>query len=187
MYDDISPLDPEEILQHEWLNSRGAIARFDRNTIEVRVLDVQECPLADIAICRAITAVLQSLANQQWTDTLGQQAIATGPLAEILSATIQDAEQAVLHDRLYLRQFDYPGAVCSGQELWQHLIEQTLPTATQEQASAPVWQQPLHAILQHGPLSRRITAALADHPAEQLGPVYRELCACLATGRMFRV
>ena len=187
MYDDISPLDPEGLLQHEWLNSRGAIARFDRNTIEVRVLDIQECPLADIAICRAITAVLQSLANQQWTDTVGQQTIATGPLAEILSATIQDAEQTVLRDRLYLGQFGYPGAVCSVQELWQHLIEQTLPTATVAQTPAPDWQQPLHTILKHGPLSRRITAALVDNPSQQLEPVYRELCECLATGRMFLV
>ena len=36
--------DPEGVLRHEWLNARGAIARFDRNTIEIRVLDVQECP-----------------------------------------------------------------------------------------------------------------------------------------------
>lgn len=186
MYDDISPLDPQGILQHEWLNSRGAIARFDRNTIEVRVLDVQECPLADIAICRAIAAVLQSLANQQWTETGEQQTMATGPLAEILSATIENAEQAVLRDRLYLRQFGYPGAVCTAQELWRHLIEQTLRAAATDQP-APVWQQPLQAILQHGTLARRITAALADHLSQQLEPVYRELCACLATGRMFRV
>ena len=51
MYDDIAPLDPDAVLQHEWLNARGAIARFDRNTIELRVLDVQECPRADLAIC----------------------------------------------------------------------------------------------------------------------------------------
>jgi len=57
MYADIAPHDPAGILQHEWLNSRGAITRFDRNTIEIRVLDVQECPLADVAICAAAAAV----------------------------------------------------------------------------------------------------------------------------------
>jgi gamma-glutamyl:cysteine ligase YbdK (ATP-grasp superfamily) len=63
IYRDIAPLDPEGVLQHEWLNARGAIARFDRNTIEVRVLDVQECPQADLAICAAIVAVLRAMTD----------------------------------------------------------------------------------------------------------------------------
>ncbi|HAL85576.1 MAG TPA: hypothetical protein DCM31_01010, partial [Deferribacteraceae bacterium] len=37
MYRDIAPYDPECILQEEWLNSRGAIARFDRKAIEIRL------------------------------------------------------------------------------------------------------------------------------------------------------
>ena len=45
----------------EWLNARGAIARFGRGTIEIRVLDVQECPQADLAICAAVVEVLQAL------------------------------------------------------------------------------------------------------------------------------
>jgi hypothetical protein len=49
MLRDIAPLDPERILQKEWLNARGAIARFDRGSIEIRVLDIQECPRADLA------------------------------------------------------------------------------------------------------------------------------------------
>ncbi len=42
--------DPEEVLKFEALNSRGAIARFDRMAIEIRILDIQECPKMDIAI-----------------------------------------------------------------------------------------------------------------------------------------
>jgi len=38
------------VLQNEWLNSRGAIARFERDTIEIRVLDSQETPAAELAI-----------------------------------------------------------------------------------------------------------------------------------------
>jgi glutamate---cysteine ligase / carboxylate-amine ligase len=54
MYEDIAPHDPDKILQYEWLNSRGAIARFDRNAIEIRVLDTQETAQADIAIAAMI-------------------------------------------------------------------------------------------------------------------------------------
>ena len=50
MYAEIAPLDPEGELQDEWLNSRGAIARFQRDAIEIRLLDVQETPYADLAI-----------------------------------------------------------------------------------------------------------------------------------------
>ncbi len=50
MYRDIKPYDEENILQEEWLNSRGAIARFERNTIEIRLMDIQECPLMDFSL-----------------------------------------------------------------------------------------------------------------------------------------
>ena len=44
MYADIETLDPAHKLRFEWLNSRGAIPRFDRYAIEIRVMDTQECP-----------------------------------------------------------------------------------------------------------------------------------------------
>jgi carboxylate-amine ligase len=185
IYDDIAPFDPAGTLQHEWLNSRGAIARFDRNTIEIRVLDVQECPLADLAICQAIAAVLQALTQQRWTSTLRQQGVTTEPLAEILGATTQRAERAVIRDRLYLEQFGCPADAASAQELWQHLIEQVLPAPGNSGEPAPFWQQPLQTILQQGPLARRITTALGGDPSERLELVYRELCDCLSGGRMF--
>ncbi|HOW19319.1 MAG TPA: glutamate-cysteine ligase family protein, partial [Phycisphaerae bacterium] len=50
IYRDIAPHDPDETLRDEWVNARGAIARFCRNTIEIRVIDMQECPSADVAI-----------------------------------------------------------------------------------------------------------------------------------------
>ena len=41
---DIAPYDPEHLLNHFFLNSRGAIARFDRGAVEIRLVDIQECP-----------------------------------------------------------------------------------------------------------------------------------------------
>src|SRR4030095_13291601 len=64
MYDAIASLDPEGVLRHEWLNSRGAIARFDRNAIEIRLADTQECPRADIAVAHAICAVVKMLYDE---------------------------------------------------------------------------------------------------------------------------
>jgi glutamate---cysteine ligase / carboxylate-amine ligase len=61
MYRDVAPLDPDGVLQYEWLNSRGAIARFDRDAIEIRLLDVQETPLADLAIAMLVISAARSL------------------------------------------------------------------------------------------------------------------------------
>ncbi len=127
MYDEIAPLDPSGTLRHEWLNARGAIARFDRNTIEIRVLDVQECPAADIAVCRAITSVLRALAEQRWTGISQQQSVAVEPLAKILLATVRDAEQAVIDDREYLAQFGVQQTTISAHDLWEHVMGRDSP------------------------------------------------------------
>lgn len=65
IYADLKPHDPQGILAHEWCNSRGCIARFSRSAIEVRVLDVQECPAADLAILKLVSAVLKWLSEKR--------------------------------------------------------------------------------------------------------------------------
>ncbi|MDP3480360.1 MAG: glutamate-cysteine ligase family protein, partial [Desulfoprunum sp.] len=64
----ISPFDPEGIMDKYFLNARGAIARFDRGAIEIRILDIQECPLADCGIARLIIETLRELVEASWSD-----------------------------------------------------------------------------------------------------------------------
>ncbi len=175
MYDHIAPLDAG-VLQHEWLNARGAIARFDRNTIEIRVLDVQECPAADLAICRVIANVLSAMTQQRWTSRAAQQSIATPPLVELFLAVIRDGEQTVINNHHYLAQFGVPDRSTTAQELWHHLAEQT-------NGSQP-HNAFLERILRQGPLSRRIERAI-DGDMARVWTVYRQLCDCLAQGKMF--
>ncbi|GAB3815169.1 hypothetical protein GCM10028895_08980 [Pontibacter rugosus] len=66
MYAAIADRDPEGTLQEEFLNSRGAIARFERGAIEIRVLDLQESPLADVAILQAVVALIKALVAEKW-------------------------------------------------------------------------------------------------------------------------
>ncbi len=172
MYRDIAPLDPQGVLHYEWLNSRGAIARFDRNTIEIRVLDVQECPAADLAICQAIAAVLQALIDQRWTNVVEQQSLGVEPLVRIFLRTIRDAERAVIDDAAYLQQFGIRATRPTAGDVWQQIVAQD------------AGDKPLTTILREGPLSRRIERALAGNTS-RLPEVYCELCHCLADGRMF--
>lgn len=180
MYRDLLPLDPEGVLRHEWLNQRGAIPRFDRNAIEIRVIDTQECPQADLAIAAATVAVVRALYDATWTPLAEQQGIATDALLEVMLACIRDAEQAEISDAAYLQLLGFPGRRCVARELWRHLIESTLPGHGQ------AWQARLELILEHGPLARRILRALGhDFSKARLAAVYRELCDCLDKGQMF--
>lgn len=45
-------------LHHEWVNSRGAIVRFSRRAVEIRVLDTQECPRMDVAVAAFVRGAL---------------------------------------------------------------------------------------------------------------------------------
>jgi len=180
MYRDIAPFDAEGVLQHEWLNARGAIPRFDRNAIEIRVIDLQECPQADLAIAAAATAVIRALYHVDSATLAEQQAIPTDALASILLACIRDAERALIDDAGYLRLLGFPGRHCRAGELWHHLIE-----TTSLERSGP-WREPLRVIREHGPLARRILRALGpDFDPAHLHAVYRKLCDCLEAGRMF--
>jgi gamma-glutamyl:cysteine ligase YbdK (ATP-grasp superfamily) len=180
MYRDIAALDPEGVLRHEWLNARGAIPRFDRSALEIRVIDVQECPQADLAVAAAATAVIRALYDDKWSSLAMQQAISTDRLGKILHDCIRDADQAVVDDSGYLRLLGLSDRQYRAGELWRHLIIRTgLNRST-------FWAAPFRVMLEHGPLARRILRALGnDHSSTHLLRVYRKLCDCLEAGRLF--
>lgn len=178
-------LDPSGIMQPEWMNSRGAIARFDRSAIEVRVMDMQECPAADIAICAAVSKVLHWLVEQGPSDTQAQMAAPIEPLAEVLGRTIRDADQAVIDDPVYLDLLAFDRAdKCQAWELWSEILELA------EVDLSDALFEPLEVILDQGPLARRISTSLEragrepDHDA--LRAVYGGLCECLEQGVQYR-
>ena len=183
LYAAIAPHDPDGVLRDEWLNARGAIARFMRNTIEIRVLDIQECPAADLAICGLTSGVLRALVDGQFCSLAEQQSWPAERLAEILLAAIRDGEQAVVTDEQYLRLFGLRASRATLSELWQHLDTATAnrPGRTRETDRA------LRVILDEGPLARRIARATGTTPTrDALKQVYARLCDCLERGEVFQ-
>ncbi len=181
MYRDIAPLDPAGVLRHEWLNSRAAIARFERGAIEIRVLDVQECPRADLAICAAAAAVLRALVAERWAPLARQQAATTESLQEILFSSIHDGDRAAIPSEGYLDLLGFPQRRCTAGELWRHLAE-----SVGLMAACSAWREPLDVILRQGPLSRRILRAVGSAPTRRrLWETYANLSECLAAGVMF--
>lgn len=184
LYRDIGPYDPDRVLRHEWVNARGAIARFSRNTIEIRLLDMQECPAADLAIAAAVIAALKLLVDETWTALRAQQAWSAEALAAILDAVIVEADAATITNEDYLAALGYPGpAPCSAGQLWRHLIN----TARARDPSALAFcERELAVLLERGPLARRILHALGPAPVrDRMTDLYRRLCDNLAGGIMF--
>ena len=179
MYRDIAPYDPEGTLRDEWLNARGAIARFDRNAIEIRIIDIQECSLADLALAAGINAVLKAIIQEQWSTFPNQMAWQIGPLKKILLDTVREAEGAVISDRAYLESFGMIGqnAVSAG-ELWNYLADQVVI----EKGLAPTFA----SIVRNGSLASRILKSVTGEiTKENLKTVYRELSVCLKDNRLF--
>lgn len=185
IYRDLAPFDPEGVLRHEWVNARGCIARFDRMALEIRLLDTQECPRADLAIAAAVVAVVKALVQERTCATATQRDFDEQRLALLLQLAIADADQAVVEDDVYLQALGFYGAnkVRLG-ELWQCLLEATLFT---EEGCAE-WESELRLIQEQGCLARRIVRAVDEHVSvERLCAVYGQLADCLSEGRMFTV
>jgi carboxylate-amine ligase len=183
MYREIEPFDPAGLLQDEFLNARGAIARFGRGSIEIRVIDIQECPAADLAVLQLAVEVVRALAEERWSSISQLQAVEISPLYELLLKSIRDADQAVLDDERLLKLFGWnTSSSCTLQQLWQHFAE-TLQIDLKSDCAAA-----LDVLLHEGPLARRIVSRLAaaDDSPESLKSVYRELADCLQSGNMFQ-
>ncbi|MCX4244084.1 carboxylate-amine ligase [Paraliomyxa miuraensis] len=182
MYREIAPLDPEGLLQHEWLNSRGAIARFDRGAIEIRLLDVQETPRADLAIARLVAETVRALAEQRWVPLTELDRLSTTMLAGVLDQTITRAEHAVVESEPLLRALGYDGHQATVEELWTHLAESLLL----DRLPAEGLRGALVTILGRGTLASRITKAVGPKPSEQrIIEVYGALADCALEGQLF--
>ncbi len=200
MYRAIAPYDPQQILREEWLNSRGAITRFDRFAIEIRVLDTQECPRADLAILGLVVAVLQALIEERFGHLQHLDTLETGRLAAILEQCVLHGDEARIDDAPWLKCFGLRGRIWA-RDLWGHLLERCGDLF----AETGVDRAALELILDQGSLSRRLRQALelpmpghrmdaftlvptppAALPRSAMTEVYRRLADCLRQGDLFR-
>ncbi len=182
MFSEIAPFDPDGFLQDEFLNSRGAIARFERGAIEIRVIDVQECPLADVAIAALTIAVVKKLVAEDWSPLLAQKRMDVETLRSLFDATIQTAEQTVLSDAGYLDLFGIQLPSISVGELWRTLFDQV---KEEIRTVAPELISPMEFILSHGSLARRMTSIYGENLSRnELHAIYELLANCLEGGQL---
>ena len=185
----IAPYDPEHLLNHFFLNSRGAIARFDRGAIEIRLVDIQECPNADIAIVEMEVATLKAiasgkLANGKAPHTMKEyreflRDFDTARLSEMLTQTSRAAEDTVIDWPEFLAVFSMEGK-CTAGDLWKHVFDAVKGDLTE--VSRNVMEQ----MLARGTLSSALYRALGDAPSRKdFVTEYKKLADCLAHNRLY--
>ncbi|NEV94308.1 glutamate--cysteine ligase [Psychroflexus sp. YR1-1] len=176
----IEAFDTDKILEHHFLNSRGAIARFDRNAIEIRVLDLQECPLADVAIASFSVEILKELIRETYTPLGEQKAWHEDPLFEILNESIEYAEEAVISNETYLGLFGIKAKSMPAKEVFKHLFNIVSSRMSNRHAEA------IGLILNQGSLSTRILKAIdADFSEVNILKVYHKLGDSLSKNELF--
>lgn len=179
---DVKPFDTKQVLHPEWVNARGAIPRFSRGAIEIRVLDIQENPAMDLAILEATVGLLRAFLAESFVSNTDQHAISTEVLAELFLAVVAKGRAARVTDSALLRAYGKSGKKAhSVGDLIAAMLEKTTPKASP-------WRPAVDAILEHGNLAERLRkAAGTSHSQILLREIYEELASCLATGEPFRL
>ncbi|KTC97574.1 carboxylate-amine ligase [Legionella erythra] len=176
MYEAIRPHDPKGILQHEWLNSRGAIPKFEYGAIEIRILDSQECVQADYAIASAIVAILKHWISH--SHYFLDNPCDTAVLAALYQQSLHDGLETPVESSELGRQWQLSRGVKTCRDAWALLIERI---STELDHAC---QTALETILSQGNLSQRLVRACGqDFSHHTLMRLYRQLGDCLLTNQ----
>lgn len=177
---DIAPYDTDHLLNHFFLNSRGAIARFDRGTVEIRLVDIQECPKADVALAEFEMAILKGFAKETFASLEVQKAFDTDKLVKILFATVKDAEEALIQDADYLKIFGMETSEMQAKDLLKAILQKVHSDISAES------QTVLEKILNRGTLATVLVKKLGEKPSQKaFVQEYAKLAHSLATNTLY--
>ncbi|NCN10713.1 MAG: glutamate--cysteine ligase [Leptospira sp.] len=158
MYKAIEQYDPNQILQDEWLNSRGAIARFDRSAIEIRLMDIQECPKADLSLVNIFVLFLKHLIENYIVEDMNS--IPTSELKILLDSSIIHGTKTVILNSKLLK------LLGSNQDSISVLdVFTNIPSIQQAEGKM------LAVLKNHGNLSERILASLEINESTMLNSI----------------
>jgi len=180
---DIAPFDPQQELNPIWVNSRGAIPRFDRGSIEIRIMDIQECPGADLAIVAFVIEVIKALTMGRFIDHETQIKWRTDILAQLLDQTAEKAQDALITNTEYLSVFGFPDKSATAGQLCRHILDSMLKESN---GTLQRWKPQLDVIIDKGSLASRIMKSMnGDQSKKKVVDVYKQLAGCLAENKMF--
>ncbi len=176
---DLQLHDPQGLLNPIWVNSRGAVPRFDRGSVEIRLMDAQECPAAEAAISTLIIETLRALVNGVLLPVSEQMKCKTELLSKVLDQTIEQAERALMPED-YVAVFGFKPERCTAGELWKKIAGHLQYLGVEV---IKRYEPELNVLLHEGSLANRIVRGVKSAGSWQ--PVYRQLADCLNQNRMF--
>lgn len=180
MYRALDRLPDTGAIRHEFFNTRGAILRFARRAMEIRVLDTQECVKMDVAVAVFVRAALKHLTQRV---AAGRVELPDhGVLVQDFRACIADGGAArVLAPHLDVERGDDGRA--SARDVLRHLLCGARRAVRKDEAA---YLDLADRVVETGSLSERIRAELApvadaddETFTEAARRIYIELIDCL--------
>jgi len=168
-------------IEAEELNNRAAIPHFDRKTIEIRIMEPQECPAAEMAIIKLITELIRALVEERFISFEEQTEARMEILCGILADTIEQGGKAEVFSSEYLSFFGL-GEVSNVSEIWKRIFDTLSRDPLKPLA---LYEKELSVILDQGCLSDRIITVLGEKPhPEAIRQLWHRLADCLQQNKL---
>ncbi|HEX6041449.1 glutamate-cysteine ligase family protein [Longimicrobium sp.] len=180
MYRALDRLPDTGPIRHEFFNTRGAILRFARRAMEVRVLDTQECVRMDVAVAAFVRSALKHLTQRVAGGRVELPDHAV--LVEDFRACIRDGSAARVRAPHLDVERDGDG-LADAREVLRHLLGGARRAVRKDEAP---YLDLAGRMIETGTLSERIRAELApvadaddETFTEAARRIYIELIDCL--------
>lgn len=177
--------DTKDVLPAEWLNARGVVPRFEKQFLEIRLIDTQESMFANCAVALLILETIKYIyQNQEIYENIVQ--FPTAILKQIYLDSVEQGENIVIRNHNYLLFFNIHAAQLSGKEFWQALIERT-----QISNQYPEYEPFFRLYQREGSLSSRLLKKFDLSKGEtisqvKLKKICKELARCLQTNDLLQ-
>lgn len=185
IYRDLDAIPEAARLHHEWVNSRGAIVRFYRDSIEIRVLDTQECVAMDVANAALVRGALARLAARMEAGEADLPAHAT-LVADYEAAVAKGTAALVAAPHLRQAAGAPDAGPLSAGDLLAGLAADARPALAEAERG---YLDRVHTRLAGGNLSerirRRVAPVAAAHRRAAIVELYGELADCLRANRVW--
>jgi len=166
---------PNYMINQEWINSKGAVIRFDRRAIEIRVMDEQECIKSDVALSCFTRALLRGLIQSKVGSDVAD--LSHSVLVRNLNAIIRNGLDAKINHGKYF----------TARDLCRKLYEIAYENASEEEKRY-LWV--IKRRIENGSLSERIlkhvqTRSQRTDLNEAIFAVYSELAEKLRKNEIY--
>ena len=188
MYRALDELPNAGALRHDFFNARGAVFKLSRRSLEIRVLDTQECVLMDVAMAVFVRSALRALVRPL---RAGRLVLPPHPVlvADFRAVIAAGSEAAVAAPHLAGDSDRLPEGSIPVRTALRTLLDLARREVRRDEAE---YLDLVEETISQGSLSERVRAALLPYAGEDEAfteaarRLYIELADCLETNQRWR-